>query len=116
MPSPLDKIEGRQYSFWESTAKYNGSCIRTIKRLSWIAKQSKILSTFTFLGSVGTALAAMLSKQKELVLMKSALALLLSSVASRFLANFSLRTVDSVFANPDNIAKYKTMQIYAQSQ
>ncbi len=115
MPSPLDKIEGRQYSFWDSIAKYNGSCIRTIKRLSWIAKQSKILSTFTFLGSIGTALGGMLSKQKELVLMKSALALLLSSVASRFLANSSLRTVDSVFANPDNIAKYKTMQIYAQS-
>lgn len=116
MPSPLDKIEGRQYSFWDSTAKYNGSCIRTIKRLSWIAKQSKILSTFTFFGSIGAALAAMLSKQKELALMKSALALLLFSVASRFLANSSLRTVDSAFANPDSLAKYKTMQIYAQSQ
>lgn len=138
LPSPLGK-EGRQYSFWDGFAKYNCKlvcyssssasvahaltscfrlvpCVRTIRRLGWLAKKSKLVSTSAFIGSLGAAVATLLTKQNEIALVKSALVLLLLSVASRNLANSSLNAIDSVFANPDGVGKYKTMQIYAMAK
>lgn len=112
MPSPLQK-EGRQYSFWDSIAKYDMTCVRTIKRLGTLAKRSRTLSRIAFFSSIGTALGALLAKQKELLFIKSALALLLLSVASRGVCDACLRTIDSVYWNPEHMATYKEMTIYA---
>lgn len=112
MPSPLQK-GGRQFSFWDSIAKYDMACTRTIQRLGVLAKRSRVMSHLAFSSSIGTALGAIIAKQKEILLMKSALGLLLAAVASRYVRDACLRTIDSVYWNPEHMAKYKTMDIYA---
>lgn len=71
------------------------------------------MSHLAFSSSIGTAVGAIIAKQKEILLMKSALGLLLAAVASRYVRDACLRTIDSVYWNPEHMAKYKTMDIYA---
>lgn len=117
MPPTSGEIEGRQLSIWESRAKFSPSCIRSIRRLGKIAKEGKRIANLSLMGSLVSAFLTLLTnKKREIMVIKSALLLLLSSVTSRWLASECLKILDKVYVNPTNLAKYKMMDIYAKAK
>ena len=118
-PFPMNSLrpqEGRQLSLWDHHAKYCPQCQRTIRRISGLDQLSRRISRVSLAACAMTLFLSarlLISSSAMKATMLASASFLFLSVAMRYLSQWCKRLVESVFVNPDLLARRKMIKVYA---